>query len=142
MATNSGRRGGTGSDPATTAGHEAGECMTFPAVTIPVETTVENAMRLFFHRHRFRAFPVVGQIGAVGLLTIQRVDAVPLSQRAETTVGEIVETAPDLFINEHSDVGELLGRPEFRRVGRAIVSTERGEVGILSMTEIKCALGQ
>ena len=41
VVTNSGsgsRR--TGRDPATLVGHEAGEWMAFPAVTIPVETTV------------------------------------------------------------------------------------------------------
>jgi len=116
--------------------------MAFPAVTIPAKTTVDDAVRLFFHRHPFRAFPVVDGPTTIGLLTIDRVDEVALPDRATTSVDQVVETHPDLFINEHSGVAELLDRPEFHRVRRAVVMSGRGDVGILSMTQIDRALAR
>lgn len=119
---------------------EAGVLMAYPAVTIPAETTVQDAVRLFLHRYPFRAFPTLTGSEVVGLVTIERIDATLPAERSTTTVGEIAETAPDLFISEHLNVTELLERAEFRRVGRAVVLSERSGVGILSMTEIQRAL--
>jgi predicted transcriptional regulator len=114
--------------------------MAFPAVTIPAETTVDDAARSFFVRYRFQGFPVIGEDGVLGLVTIERVEATPAERRPTTRVGELVEDDPELFINEHADVAELLERPAFRRVGRAVVLAEHGGVGILSLTEVERAL--
>jgi len=122
------------------AGHEAGELMAFPAVTIPAGTTVEEAARSHFARYRYRSFPVVEDDRAVGLVTIDRIEAMSPPERREATVGEIAERDPDLFVDEHDDVAALLGRSAFRRVGRAIVLGDRDGVGILSATEVTRAL--
>ena len=119
---------------------EAGELMAYPAVTIPAETTVQDAVRLFLHRYPFRAFPTVAGSEVVGLVTIERIDATLPAERSTTTVREIAETSPDLFISEHFNVAKLLERAEFVRVGRAVILSEPGGVGILSMTEIRRAL--
>jgi orotate phosphoribosyltransferase len=44
-----------------------------------------------------------------------------------------------VFVDEHQDIAELLERPSFQRVGRAVVLTERG-AGILSITDVQRAL--
>lgn len=121
-------------------GHEASELMAFPAVSITADTSVEEAVRSFFARHRFRAFPVVGPEGVLGLVSIDRVEAVPASLRPTTSLSELVEDDPGLFIDEHADVAELLERPAFRRVGRAVVLPAGGGVGIISLTEVQRAL--
>ena len=121
-------------------GHEARELMAFPAVTIPAETPLEEAARVFFARFRYRSFPVIDGDAVVGLVTIDQVEAIGPVQRRERTVGEIAERDPDLFINEHTDIGALLARPAFMRTGRAVVLTERDGVGILSATEVRRAL--
>lgn len=122
------------------AGHEARELMAFPAVTIPAETSVEEAAEAFFARYRYRSFPVVDGDVVLGLVTIDHVEAMGPGPRHERTVGQIAERDPDLFINEHTDIGALLGRPVFMRIGRAVVLTERDGVGILSATEVTRAL--
>jgi Zn-dependent protease len=122
------------------AGHEARELMAFPAVVIPAETSVEEAAQSFFALHRYRSFPVVDGHGVLGLVTIDRIEAMDPGERRERTVGQIAERDPDLFVNEHTDIGALLGRPAFMRLGRAVVTTEHDGVGILSATEVTRAL--
>ena len=121
-------------------GHEARELMAFPAVTIPATTTAEEAARSFFARYRFRGFPVVDAGRVLGLVTIERVEALPAESRQTIRVSELVDDDPDLFVDEHADIAELLERPAFRRVGRAVVRTANGKVGILSLTEVERAL--
>jgi predicted transcriptional regulator len=121
-------------------GHEARELMAFPAVTVPAETGVAEALRSFFTRYRYRSFPVLDGKVVLGLVTIDRIEAMNPAERRERSVGEIAERDPELFINEHVDIATLVGRPAFMRVGRAVVLTERDGVGILSASEVTRAL--
>ncbi len=125
---------------ASLAGREAGELMSFPAITAPAEITVEDAASSFFARHRYRSFPVIDGGVVVGLVTLDRVEEMTPQERHHHTVGEIAERDPELFINEHADIAALLRRPAFQRIGRAIVLTERDGVGILSATEVARSL--
>jgi Zn-dependent protease len=120
-------------------GHRAGELMAYPAVAVPAGLTVEAATDVFA-RHRYRSFPVLDGDRVLGLLTIERVEALDPSRRDSTLVSELVETDPELFVDESADVAELLERPAFQRLGRAIVITDRGAVGILSITEVQRAV--
>jgi hypothetical protein len=52
----------------------------------------------------------------------------------------MIDDDPQLFIDEHTDVAELLDRPAFQRVGRAVVLPRPGGVGILSLTEVERAV--
>ncbi len=121
-------------------GVEARELMSFPAVVIDAAETAEEAIGAFFSRYRYRSFPVVDGKVVVGLVTIDRVERMSPAERRETTMGEVADRDPELFINEHTDVGALLARPAFRRLGRAVVLTELGSPGILSATEVVRAL--
>ncbi len=122
------------------AGREAGRFMSFPAVTIPAAASVEDAVERFFVRHRYSAFPVLDGNRLVGLIDVGTVERVPPARRRVTTAGEVAFHDPDLVIDEHQDVAELLERPVFQRVGRAIILTRSGEVGILSITDVNRAL--
>ncbi len=64
----------------------------------------------------------------------------PPSRRTSTLARDLVESDPDLFVDEDADVVELLERPGFQRIGRAVVLTDRGGVGILSITEVQRAV--
>jgi Zn-dependent protease len=123
----------------TLGGHQAGELMAYPAVVIPAELTIEAATDAFA-RHRYRSFPVSDRGRVLGLLSIDRVEALDPSRRGSTLVGDLAETDPDLFVDESADVAELLERPAFQKLGRAIVITDRGSVGILSITEVQRAV--
>ena len=121
------------------SGHRASELMAFPAVVIPADLAVAEAVTAF-GRHRYRVFPVVEHERVLGLLTIDRVESLPPSRRTSTLARDLVESDPDLFVDEDADVVELLERPGFQRIGRAVVLTDRGGVGILSITEVQRAV--
>jgi Zn-dependent protease len=122
------------------AGREAGRFMSFPAVAMPVGISVEEAVEGYFVRHRYTAFPVLDGCRPVGLIDVEHVERVPPGRRAAKTVGEVATIDPDLVVSEHQDVAELLERPAFQRVGRAVVRTERGGVGLISITDVNLAL--
>ncbi len=117
-------------------GREAGRLMSSPAVTIPAGTSVEDAVEEFFVRYRYSAFPVMDGAHLVGLVDLGAIERVSAARRAETTVREIAMRHPSLVIDEHQDVAELLERPAFQRVGRAIVLGPGGEVGIVSISDV------
>ncbi len=123
------------------AGREAGRFMSFPAVSVPAGISVAEAVEDYFARHRYTAFPVLDAGRPVGLIDVRTVDHVAAARRPTTTVGEVAIVDRDLIVDEHQDMAELLERPAFQRVGRAIVLTEgHAEVGILSITEVNRAL--
>jgi Zn-dependent protease len=121
-------------------GREAGRFMSFPAVTVPADISVAEAVDRYFVPHRYAAFPVVGGNGAIGLLDLKTVEAVSAPLRPTTRVLEIARTDPDLIVDEHQDVAQLIERPAFQRVGRAVVRTAEGRLGILSITDVNRAL--
>ncbi|MGV1049906.1 MAG: site-2 protease family protein [Solirubrobacterales bacterium] len=118
------------------SGREAGRLMSRPAITIPAETSVADAIDDYFINYRHSAFPVLDGPRIVGLVGLEDVGRVPPGRRAETPVREIAALHPSLVIDEHQDVAELLERPEFQRLGRAIVLLPGGEIGIVSITDV------
>ncbi|MBK5220501.1 MAG: site-2 protease family protein [Thermoleophilia bacterium] len=117
-------------------GREAGRLMSSPAITIPADLNVAAAVENYFVRYRHTAFPVTGDDGLVGLVNLEAVGRVPAARRAETPVGQIAIDDPALVIDQHQDVAELLERPAFQRVGRAVVSAPGRELGIVSITDV------
>lgn len=122
------------------AGREAGRFMSFPAIVVPAGISVEQAVEEFFVRYRYTAFPVIEDGRPVGLIDVERVERVSPERRASRTVGEAAVADPELVVDEHQDVAELLERPAFQRIGRAVVRTERGELGVISTTDVNRAL--
>lgn len=122
------------------AGREAGKFMSFPAIAVPADMSVEDAVERFFIRHRYSAFPVLDGDRPIGLIDATAIEGVPGARRASATAGEVALFEPDLLIDEHQDVAGLIERDAFRRLGRAIVLTDGGELGILSVTDVDRAL--
>jgi Zn-dependent protease len=122
------------------AGREAGRFMSFPAVTVPATASVEDAVDGFFVRYRYSAFPVLDGKRLVGLIDLATVQRVPADRRQSVMAGEVALDEGELVVDEHQDVAELLERPAFQRVGRAVVRREDGGFGILSITDVNRAL--
>jgi Zn-dependent protease len=108
-------------------------------VTVPEWLTADGAIASRVGRHLFQAFPVIdGEGRAAGLLTLDCLRAVPPPLRSTRRVGEIAMHDPALTVRADADVAELMMRPAFAQVGRAVVVDERGEViGLVSATEIQ-----
>jgi Zn-dependent protease len=121
-------------------GREAGRFMSFPAVTVPADISVADAVERFFVPHRYSAFPVVARGRPVGLVDVGAVERVAPARREGTTVVDVAHSDPELMVDEHQDVAELIERPSFQRVGRAVVQTADGGLGILSITDVNRAL--
>jgi len=122
------------------AGRKARSFMSFPAVSVPAEISVEDAVERYFIRHRFSAFPMLEGEPPIGLINGLAVEKVTVDRRATTTAGEVAVFDPELLIDEHHDIADLLERPAFRRLGRAIVLADDGRLGILSITDVERAL--
>lgn len=122
------------------AGREAGRLMSFPATTIRADASLEQAVEDFFVPYRYAAFPVLDGGRPVGLVDLDAVEPIPAHRRAALTVGQVAVLDPDLIVDEHQDVGALLERPVFQRVGRAVVQSADGGIGILSITDVNRAL--
>lgn len=118
-------------------GREAGRLMSSPAITIPADLDVATAVEDYFVRHRHTAFPVTDSGRIVGLVDLEAVGRVPEARRSETPVRAIVIDDPSLVVDEHQDVAELLERPSFQRVGRAVVDIPGKEPGIVSITDVE-----
>ncbi|MBK5218350.1 MAG: site-2 protease family protein [Thermoleophilia bacterium] len=121
-------------------GREAGKLMAFPAITVPAKISVSEAVADYFVPHRFSAFPVLDGGRLVGLIDASTVERVPAPRRVSTSVEEIAIREPSLVIDEGQDVADLLERPAFQRVGRAVVIASDGRVGILSITDVNRVL--
>ena len=111
--------------------------MSFPAVTVPASLSVADAVDAFFLGLRLGSFPVFEDGRLVGLVDRRAVARVPEAERRRTTVGQIASYDPTLIVDRHQDIAELLERPAFQRVGRAIVLEPGGKVGIVSITDVK-----
>ncbi|HEY7255749.1 MAG TPA: site-2 protease family protein [Solirubrobacterales bacterium] len=121
-------------------GRQAGNLVSFPAVCIPAEISVEAAVRDYFLPRRFSAFPVLEDGRLAGLIDRASVERIPESRRSVTTVGEACFDEPSLIVDEATDMVDLIERPAFQRVGRAIVTTADGRLGVVSITDVNQVL--
>jgi len=131
-----------GAVKAALSGRHAAQLMSAPAVSIPAELSVEDAVRDYFGRYPYTAFPIADRAGhATGIVTVAGVEATPAAARSSRAVDAIGEHDPDLLVDGATDVAELLDRPAFARVGRAVVVDAHGEAaGVLSITDVQRAL--
>ena len=122
------------------SGRSAGRLMSFPAITLPAEMTVSEALAEHFVAERLTAFPVLRDGRLIGLLDLETVKQLPTEDRDTTPVGELAFYDESLVVPEEQDVAELLERPAFTRIGRAVVRTADGRLGLLSITDVQRVL--
>ncbi len=124
------------------SGVHASELMSAPVVSIPERTSAAQAGADYFLPYRYTSFPVVDeQSRAIGLVSIEQIEALTRQQRVVRLVAEIADRDPGLIVNAGEDVIRLLEQPAFSRVGRAVVVDESGRpVGLVSITDVKRSL--
>lgn len=120
------------------AGVHARELMSTPALSIPADLSVEEAAR-GYGGYRYAAFPVVAADGvALGIVLARTLQALAHGRSRHERVVTIADRDADLLVGEEEDVGALLGRASFLRVGRAVViDAERRPLGLLSISDVQ-----
>lgn len=122
-------------------GRPARTLMTPRPATVPETATMQEvAERLAAVRHV--ALPVVdADLRVIGLITAADVAAVPVADRNRMLAAAAAHRDPALIVTADADVGELLERPAFAEVGRAVVVDRRRRArGIVSITDVERAL--
>jgi Zn-dependent protease/predicted transcriptional regulator len=124
------------------SGVSAGEIMSQPVIVIPVGEDAQRALRDYFSRFRYSAFPVADDSGRVlGLLTIESLESLPAHTLRERTLAELIDRDPALLVSPETDISSILSRPAFRRLGRAVVVDEHSAaLGLVSVTDIERVL--
>lgn len=114
--------------------------MAVPATTLDADTTIAEALSDRFAPLGFQAFPVVEDGRAVGLLSIDQIQALPEESRARARVGDLADRDPGVFVSEDVTIDQLMDSRGFQRHRRAVVRCEDGRIGILSATAIERAV--
>jgi Zn-dependent protease len=122
----------------TLAGRTAGD-LARRAVTVPGRISVDEAVSRYFVPYGFTAFPVTERAGVPGLISISAIEGIAAADRATTPVRDAVDRDQELFVDQGEDVAELIGRPAFQRVGRAIV-VGGDSVRVVSITDVERAV--
>jgi Zn-dependent protease len=123
-------------------GVHASDLMSSPVVSIPERTSAALAGTDYFLPYRYTSFPVVDAQGrAIGLVSVTQIEALAQQLRAERSVAEIAYRDLELLVSGGEDIAQLLERPAFAKIGRAVVVDEsRRPVGLVSITDVQRAL--
>ena len=113
--------------------------MSAPAVTIAGELSVATAIAERVAPTLYTAYPVVDAAGRwMGIVRLDALRAIPSPQRHVRAVGPLANRDPDLMVAPEALVTDLIARPGFGRVGRAVVVVPDGTVaGIISITDLE-----
>ncbi|MFI6478397.1 site-2 protease family protein [Nonomuraea sp. NPDC050663] len=124
-------------------GLRVGDVMSSPAVTAdPDESVFSFVGRVLLHS-RFSAYPLIGRDGRfAGLVTLNRIRALPRERHAATRLSEIACPPDELPLTSPAEpLVELLPRMNGCADGRSVVLDETGRVaGIVSPSDISRAI--
>jgi Zn-dependent protease/CBS domain-containing protein len=125
------------------AGIRVADVMTAQPLTLDASLTVDAFVGQVALTHRFSTYPLVDHLGRLtGLVTLNRVRAVPLEERATTRLLEIACAPAEVPVARPDDsLVELLERMHGCADGRAVVVDDTGRVvGIVSPSDVARAL--
>jgi len=86
----------------------AGRLMSFPAVVVPAELGLADAVERYFVHYRYRAFPVREGRRIVGLIDLGSIERVAEGRRRSTTVGEAAIRDREVGLLSITDVRQVL----------------------------------
>ena len=120
-----------------------GHVMTPQPLTLDGNLTVDEFVRQVAMTHRFSTYPLVDALGRlVGLVTLNRVRAVPQAERSTTRLWDIACPPTEVpTARPEEPVHDLLERMHGCADGRAVVVDGEGRVlGLVSSTDLARAL--
>lgn len=121
----------------------AGELMTSPAYTVLPEDTVETAARIMYLRN-VKRLPVVDSGGRLAGI-VSRADVLAVYSRTDADIAEEIRTGilacetaanPGTFdVSVTAGVATIVGRPQTREQGRAIIGRARHVQGVVAVRD-------
>jgi Zn-dependent protease/CBS domain-containing protein len=115
----------------------ASTLMTRDLVDMPSGITVQSAVDDFFMRHNYNAFPVQGESGDTGLVTMKTVRGLPPERWRSTTVEEIMEPLSEMCtVGPSRPVGEVVDKLMKGEVGRVVVVEDGEVVGLITPRDL------
>jgi Zn-dependent protease/predicted transcriptional regulator len=117
------------------------EIMTTHPFTVPASATVAQFLNDYLPWSRHSTFPVVADGQTVGLVTVHRINQVPVAERGQTTVRDVACPLSDVArATPNEPVADLLTRFTECSEGQALVFDDGQLVGIVSPSDISNAL--
>jgi len=119
------------------------DVMDHSPVVIPGELTVEQALHDYFLRYDWSWFPLSDTRGGfAGIVTRDRLEEVPATERTATRVSELAEAGTRSFaVTQDSELEVLLGNPNIRRFGALMVTDAAGRLsGVITIEQLGRAL--
>jgi Zn-dependent protease/CBS domain-containing protein len=119
------------------AGVRVADVMSTDPVTVPAGITVARFLDAYVFAHRHSTFPVTDDGRLIGLVTLQRVKRIPVSQRDVTPVHQVACPLADVPVARPDDaLSELLPRMTSATDGRALVVDRDRLVGLVSPSDV------
>lgn len=118
------------------------QAMSAEPVTVPPDLTVAHFVDAYALNYRFSTYPLVDDFGRLtGLVTLNRIRAVPPGRRAATSLADIACPPEEVPVaGPDEPLEELLNRMGDCTDGRAVVVSAGRVVGLVTPSDISRAL--
>jgi Zn-dependent protease/CBS domain-containing protein len=122
-------------------GVKVGQIMTQNPVTLDPDMTIEDAVRDYFYKHDWVAYPVVKNGDISGIINLKSIQALKRENWANTHVGDIMRPlSPEIVTEPDVEVFNILPKLVTMADGRMLVIKEGLLVGILSSSDVNRAI--
>lgn len=115
-----------------------GELMSAPPVGVPPDVTIDDFIERVLSSHRHTTFPVMRDGRLHGIVSLERLRAVPKDVWSRTLIREVMEPVNDtLFISSRASVPHAVHKLSKSAIGRlAVVDNEGLVVGYVSQADL------
>jgi Zn-dependent protease/CBS domain-containing protein len=118
-------------------GATARDAMTPAPQTVTPDETLQDFLDDYVLDGRHHSYPIVQDARPLGLITLDRVRALPKDEwRSRTVRDAMVPLSPDIAVAPGDDLIEVVRKLNASRLGRVLVTHEDRLVGIISQSDI------
>lgn len=118
-------------------GVSVGEVMSTNVLTVPANTSVQDAVNNYFMKYHYHSFPVMEDGTLAGIVSLHDIHGLDRKAWADTPVADIANRdVVDLLIHKGDDVMDAMARMAHFDVGRLPVVEDGRMVGIVSRRDI------
>ena len=118
--------------------HPISKFMRRDPIVVPPSTTVHDWLEDYVYQYHFKMYPVVDESALLGCITVDAVRALPQSERATTTVGELIRPcSEENTLPADTSTKELLSNIlHLKKSPRYMVVDDGKLVGMISLKDL------